>query len=64
MLMMNLGIVAEDVETVNQLNYLINQGCELIQWFLFSKPIPLEEVESIIQKYEIDVFLGTDYYQI
>ena len=42
----NLGLscIAEGVETKSQLMYLQGLGCEAIQGFYFSKPIPVDEV--------------------
>ncbi|MBL6999196.1 MAG: EAL domain-containing protein [Gammaproteobacteria bacterium] len=41
----NLGlqVVAEGVETEQQLAILLNDGCQLFQGYLFSKPVPLTE---------------------
>ena len=46
--MLNLPVVAEGVETKEQYLYLKNSGCEVIQGFYFSKPIPTEEFLKII----------------
>ena len=40
---MNLKVVAEGVETKEQLEVLRQQGCDIVQGFLFSKPIAAEE---------------------
>lgn len=40
---LDLSVVAEGVEDVTQLNYLIEKGCEEIQGYLFSKPLPPEK---------------------
>jgi len=45
---MNLTIVAEGVETDAQLQYLKRNNCDKIQGFLFSKPLPVAELESMI----------------
>lgn len=47
---MNLGIVAEGVETLEQLQYLSNQGVEYIQGFLFNRPAPIEyTIKSLLK---------------
>lgn len=38
-----LQVVAEGVETDVQRNYLLMNGCELLQGFLFSRPLPAPE---------------------
>lgn len=40
---MNLKVVAEGVETVEQLEILRGQGCDFVQGYLFSKPLPAKE---------------------
>lgn len=42
---MNIQVVAEGVETEEQLSVLRSCGVELAQGFLFSRPIPIEEYE-------------------
>jgi len=39
---LNLEVIAEGVETKEQLNTLTSLGCSLIQGYLFSQPIPAE----------------------
>jgi diguanylate cyclase (GGDEF)-like protein len=46
---MNLTIVAEGVETDEQLQYLKENGCDKIQGYLFSKPLPISELESMLE---------------
>ncbi len=43
---LNLEVVAEGVEEVEQLEYLREKGCDFIQGFLFSKPLPATTFES------------------
>lgn len=42
---LNLRVVAEGVETIGQCQLLIDLGCNELQGFLFSKPIPAEDLE-------------------
>ena len=44
---LNLTIIAEGVEEIEQRDFLIEQGCDLIQGFFYSRPIPAEEIESL-----------------
>ncbi|MDD2781036.1 EAL domain-containing protein [Sulfuricurvum sp.] len=43
---LGLQTIAEGVETIGQLNYLYEQGCDEIQGYYFSKPLSKEEFES------------------
>ena len=45
---LNLNIVAEGVETEEVKNLLKNLGCEYIQGYLFSKPLPTEEATKLL----------------
>jgi len=42
---MGLRVIAEGVETLRQMDVLHRLGCSLMQGFLFSKPLPPEEIE-------------------
>jgi EAL domain-containing protein (putative c-di-GMP-specific phosphodiesterase class I) len=45
---LSLSVVAEGVELEEQVEFLREQGCDQIQGFIFSKPLPPEEVEDIL----------------
>ena len=45
---LKLEVVAEGVETQEQRNVLIEQGCEQFQGYLFSKPLPIEQLEAYL----------------
>ena len=45
---MGISIVAEGVETVEQLSLLRSEGCSEVQGFLFNRPRPAQEVEEML----------------
>ena len=45
---LKVPVVAEGVETANQLKLLKNAGCDLVQGYYFSKPLPAGEFERKI----------------
>ncbi|MBR1798075.1 MAG: EAL domain-containing protein [Clostridiales bacterium] len=47
---LDVPVVAEGVETEEQLNTLKKMGCEIIQGYYFSKPVPAEEFVLFIEK--------------
>jgi EAL domain-containing protein (putative c-di-GMP-specific phosphodiesterase class I) len=50
----NLGLctTAEGVESVDQLDYLVSQGCTEVQGFLFSKAQPNFKVAGMVEEIE------------
>ena len=47
---MNAVTVAEGVETKEQCDFLKESGCDVIQGYYLSKPLPLEDFEKLIEK--------------
>jgi len=45
---LNLEVVAEGVETKEQLNFLKSQFCDEVQGFLFGRPMPGEEMGKLL----------------
>lgn len=43
---MNLNVVAEGIETSQQMEFLVDTGCQYSQGYHFSKPLPLEDFEE------------------
>jgi diguanylate cyclase (GGDEF)-like protein len=44
-----MTVVAEGVETEDQFTYLRDEGADVVQGYLFSKPVPSEEMESLLR---------------
>ena len=47
---LNLDIVAEGVEHESQLDFLESRGCYVIQGYLFSRPLPEDDLIGILQR--------------
>jgi len=47
---LNLKIIAEGVETKEQEEFLVSNGCDNIQGYYFSRPIPTDEMEEYLKK--------------
>jgi EAL domain-containing protein (putative c-di-GMP-specific phosphodiesterase class I) len=45
---LNLEVLAEGVETQNQLNFLKMHECGDVQGFYFSKPLTTDELENFL----------------
>lgn len=44
------SIIAEGVETEAQREFLVQEGCEQVQGYLYSKPVPADELVQFIEK--------------
>ena len=47
---LGLSVIAEGVETQDQLDFLDSIGCDIVQGFYYSRPIPPEEFEVFMEK--------------
>lgn len=55
---LNLPIIAEGVETKEQSNFLRSIGCDYIQGYLYSKPLPEEEFYKMIKAGQLGKFIS------
>lgn len=47
---LDIDVIAEGVETQEQRQYLLDNGCMDYQGYLFSKPVPIDEFEALLKK--------------
>jgi EAL domain-containing protein (putative c-di-GMP-specific phosphodiesterase class I) len=45
-----MNVIAEGVETQEQLNFLRLHGCATYQGYLFSRPVPLADFERLLER--------------
>jgi diguanylate cyclase (GGDEF)-like protein/PAS domain S-box-containing protein len=50
---LNMGVIAEGVETEEQRQFLLDNGCRDYQGYLFSKPLPLEQFEQLLKQFTV-----------
>ncbi len=53
---LNFKVIAEGVETLAQLKFLCDHGCDEIQGFYFSRPLPLSEATHFLKSARLDTF--------
>jgi EAL domain-containing protein (putative c-di-GMP-specific phosphodiesterase class I) len=46
---LNMAAIAEGVETREQLAFLVGCNCDMLQGYLFSKPLPVDEFTSLLR---------------
>ena len=44
---LDMKIVAEGIETKEQVNFLQEIGCDLIQGFYYARPMPVQDFEEL-----------------
>ncbi len=47
---LGMSVVSEGVESKGQLDFLINENCEFIQGYYYSKPVPPAEFHTLLRK--------------
>jgi EAL domain-containing protein (putative c-di-GMP-specific phosphodiesterase class I) len=52
---LEMSIVAEGVETLDQLVFLADEGCDAVQGFLIGKPLPIGQYAALVGRSGADV---------
>jgi len=47
---LRIAVVAEGVETEDQLNFLLENGCDAIQGYYYSRPVPIETTFKLVNE--------------
>lgn len=55
---LKMTVVAEGVETLEQYRMLKEMGCNFVQGYLFSKPVPALEFEELLKKGTFDISIA------
>ncbi|QSZ41301.1 EAL domain-containing protein [Sulfurimonas aquatica] len=61
---LDLHLIAEGAETIEQVNFLMNHGCDYIQGYYFSKPLPQKEMREYIIKHSQQIIENTKNFVI
>lgn len=48
---LDMKVIAEGVETKEQLNFLVNEHCDEMQGYFLSKPLPAKELEDFLKEH-------------
>lgn len=60
---LRLDVVAEGIETKEQLAFLRSHGCQMGQGYLFSRPIPAEEFTALLNRMFAGNFLNPESFE-
>jgi EAL domain-containing protein (putative c-di-GMP-specific phosphodiesterase class I) len=47
---LGIQVIAEGVETPEQLRYLLEQGCDELQGYYFSRPVPVDDIAALLRQ--------------
>lgn len=59
---LDLTVVTEGVETLEQVNFLTELGCDIAQGYYFSKPVNLRDFDSLNKKIKREGVRPNEYY--
>ena len=51
---LDIRVISEGIETIEQCDFLTNIGCDMVQGYLFAKPMPISEFEKIVSSSNYD----------
>jgi len=51
---LGMKVVAEGVETQNQKEFLISSGCDILQGYYYSRPLPANEFKEYIKQFSFE----------
>lgn len=57
---LNINVVAEGVETLEELAFLKQQGCDEIQGYIFSKPVPEQTFKALLCKGYLKPYINSE----
>jgi diguanylate cyclase (GGDEF)-like protein/PAS domain S-box-containing protein len=52
---LGMKVLAEGVEEEDQIDYLLSKGCYLAQGFVFAKPLLIEDAQSLLESYRVNL---------
>ena len=52
---LNLSVIAEGVETIEHEKFLVTEGCDEVQGFRYSRPVPAEDFLDFVKNYNGDL---------
>lgn len=58
---LNLAVIAEGVETIEELNFLRRNNCDEIQGYIVSRPLPAHEFLEFLANYKTESFLQNNH---
>lgn len=53
---LNMLVIAEGVETEEQVTMLRQMGCDIVQGFFFARPMPVDDFEKYVEEYPCEDF--------
>jgi len=51
---LELDVIAEGVETLEQRQLLLEKGCRRFQGYLFSKPVPIDQLTALLEQKKVE----------